>query len=34
MVLMKLFAGQEWRCRHREHFEHSEGRRGWNELRK
>ena len=32
MVLMKLSAGQEYRCRHREHTcGHSGGRRGWDE---
>ena len=30
MVLMNLFAGQQWRCRHREQtYGHSRGRRGW-----
>ena len=34
MVLMNLFAGQRWRCRHGEQTcEHSGGRRGWDELR-
>ena len=34
MVLMNLFAGQQWRRRHREQtYVHSEGRRGCNELR-
>ena len=34
MVLMNLFAEQQWRCRHREQTgEHSGGRRGWDELR-
>ena len=31
---MKLFAGQQWRCRHREQMSgHSVGRRGWDGLR-
>ena len=36
MVLMNLFAGQQWRCRHRElTYEHGAGgRRQWNEWRK
>ena len=35
MVLMTLFAGQQWRYRHREKTcVHKEGRRGWDELRK
>ena len=34
MVLMNLFAEQQWRCRHREQTgEHSGRRRGWDELR-
>ena len=34
MVLMNLFVGQQWRCRHREWTcGHSGGRRGWDELR-
>ena len=34
MVLMSLSAGQQWRCRHREQTcGHSEGMRGWDELR-
>ena len=34
-VLMNLFAGKEWRHRHREWTcEHSGGRRGYDELRK
>ena len=33
MVLMSLFAGQQWRRRHREQTcEHSGGRRGWDAL--
>ena len=33
-VVMNLFAGQQWRCRHREQTcEHSEGERGWDKLR-
>ena len=32
MVLMKLFAGQQWRHRHREQASgHNWGRRGWDE---
>ena len=34
MVLMNLFAEQQWRCRHREQTgEHRGGRRGWDDLR-
>ena len=34
MVLMKQFAGQQWRCRHREQTcGRSGGGRGWDELR-
>ena len=34
MVLMNLFAGQQWRCRHREHTcGYRRGRRGCDELR-
>ena len=34
MVLMNLFAGQQWRRRHREQIcGHSVGRRGWDELK-
>ena len=34
MVLMNLFAGQQWRRKHREQTSgHSEGRSGWEELR-
>ena len=34
MVLTNLFAGQQWRCRHREQtYEHNRGRRGWDEWR-
>ena len=34
MVLMKLFAEQQWRHRHREEtFEHRGARRRWSELR-
>ena len=34
-VLMNLFAGQEWRCTHREWTcGHSRQRRGWDKLRK
>ena len=34
MVLMNLFAGKQWRHRHREQIcGHSSGRRGWDELR-
>ena len=34
MVLMNLFAGQQWRVRRKEQtFGHSEGRRGWDDLR-
>ena len=34
VVLMNLFAGQQWKCRHREQcYEHNEGKRGWDELR-
>ena len=33
VVLMKLFAGQQWRYRHRElTCGHREGREGWDEL--
>ena len=33
-VVMNLFAGQQWRFRHREQTcEHSEGERGWDKLR-
>ena len=35
MVLMNLFAGQQWKCKQREQTcGHSGGRRGWDELRK
>ena len=35
MVLMKVFAEKEWRCRCRERInEHSGGRRGWDDWRK
>ena len=34
MVLMNIFAGQQWSCRHREQTcGQSEGRREWDELR-
>ena len=34
MVLMKLFAGQQWRHRHREQTcGHRGGGRGWDEMR-
>ena len=34
MVLMNLFAGQQWRRRHtKQTCGHSGGRRGWDELR-
>ena len=34
IVLMNLFARQQWRCRHRKQTSgHSERRRGWNESR-
>ena len=34
VVLMNLFAGRQWKCRHREQsYEHNEGKRGWDELR-
>ena len=34
MVMMNLFSGQQWRCKHREHTcGHSVGRRGWDEWR-
>ena len=34
IVLMNLFAGQQWRCRHREKTcGHSRGRKGWDKLR-
>ena len=34
MVLMNLFAGQQWKHTHRDQTcGHSEGRRGWDELR-
>ena len=35
MVLMNLFAGQQWRCRHREQTcgHREQRRRGWNEWR-
>ena len=34
MVLMNLFAGQQWTCRQTEQtYGHSRGRRGWDELR-
>ena len=34
LVLMNIFAGQEWRLRHRElTYGHGGGRRGWRELR-
>ena len=34
MVLMNLFAGQQWRCRHRKQTcGHSGGKKGWDELR-
>ena len=34
MVLMNLFAGEKWRCRHREQtYGHSERRKGWDKLR-
>ena len=34
MVLMNLFARQQWRCRHREHTcGPSVGRRGWDGLK-
>ena len=34
MVLMNLFAGQQWRRRHRDQIcGHSVGRRGWDELK-
>ena len=34
IVLMNLFAGQQWRLRYREQTcGHSVGRRGWDELR-
>ena len=34
MVLMKQFAGQQWRCRHREQTSgHSRGGRGTDEFR-
>ena len=33
--MVNLFAGQQWRCRHREQtFGHSGGRREWDKLRK
>ena len=33
MVLMNIFAGQEWKCKCREQtFKHSGGRRGWDKL--
>ena len=32
-VLMKLFAGQQWRCRHKQTYGHNGGRRGWGEYR-
>ena len=32
MVLINLFAGQEYRLSHREQFGHSRGRKGWDEL--
>ena len=35
IVLMSLFAGKEWRHRHREWtYGHSRGGRGWEELGK
>ena len=35
MVLLNLFAGKEWRHRHRERTcGHSGGKRGWDEWRK
>ena len=35
MVLMNLLGGKEWRCRYREWtYEHSWGRREWDEWRK
>ena len=34
MVLMNLFAGKQWRHRHRQQIRgHRSGRRGWDELR-
>ena len=34
IVLMSLYAGQQWKCRHSEQIcGHDEGRRGWDELR-
>ena len=34
MVLMNLFAGQEYRIIHRDQtYGHSQGRRGWDKLR-
>lgn len=34
MIPINLFAGQQWRCRHREQIcEHGRGRRGWDERR-
>ena len=33
MVLMNLFAGQQWGCRLKNRFVDSEGRRGRNKLR-
>ena len=34
MILMNLFAGQQWRHRHREQTSgHRGGRRGWDEWR-
>ena len=34
MVLMILLAGQQRQCRHKEQtFGHSQGRRGWEDLR-
>ena len=34
MVLMNIFAGKEWRCRHRKRtFAHSGGRKEWDEQR-
>ena len=34
MVLMNLFAGQQWRCREREQIRgHGLGGRGWDKLK-
>ena len=34
MILMNLFAGQQWRCKHKEHTcRHRRGRGGWDKLK-